>query len=160
MKRVTAVLMCSVVILSGLTATASPAGVQPFVSARFSCTTTLAVWPGSGSATCRGEITGVGILRGSPVACVLACDFLAAIDSYGETCVGNGPPVVGSYEGEMFVNGVSIGTFNWVRVGTTLHFVLPGTVRGEGVFIPAPPIPTCAAPGPVTVNIHGRIHAI
>ena len=68
------------------------------------------------------------------------------------TVVGATPPFVGSQNSDA-------AEFSWMRLGfvTVVVFGGPGPTRGGGVaaFVPMPPLPTCAAPGPLTAHIVG-----
>lgn len=171
MKKIA--LLLSVALVAG-------AFVLPAAPARASfaggatCDVTLDVWPTTAtranSTDCVGEALGVssdmsqsaakscGIhVWGPPPQYDFDCDLWASIAAYNETCVGPLPPPLGTASGTLTVDGRDEGGYNWLRVGLTAIIVpvAPGTSAGVAAFVPHPPIPTCAAPGPLLATVVG-----
>jgi hypothetical protein len=96
-----------------------------------------------------------------PPPSVSPCQFEASIDAYNEVCVANLPPLFGTASGRLYVDGGDVGGYNWLRIGLTAILVplAPGTSAGVAAFLPLPPIPTCAAPGPLTAEVVGAAAA-
>lgn len=178
MKKI-ALLLSAGLVAGALVLPATPAHAT-FAGAA-TCDVTLDIWPTTAtranSSSCTGTAVGVattipGIPPVPPVppppppplaTCPHAgvpptqCTFEATVGAYNETCVGPLPPPVGTASGNLIVDGTPQGTYNWLRVGLTavLVPVAPGTSVGVAAFLPHPPIPTCAAPGPLTATVVG-----
>lgn len=133
------------------------------------CDVTLGVWPTtttlSNSTDCTGSAYGTDgsvslscLVTGTPPSVSAGCSFDASVSHYLEVCgPGGTPPPIGTADGTLTVNGTNQGGYNWVRVGLTavLVPVAPGSSAGVAAFVPHQPIPTCAAPGPLTATVVG-----
>lgn len=158
MKKIA--MLLSVGLLAGaLVLPAAPAHARPFAGAA-KCDVTLSVWPSPNGAggSCDGTAFGVDV--GASATCLPpgGCTFSASVDHYNETCAPGGQlPPVGTADGTLTVNGNNEGGYNWLRVGLTavLVPVAPGTSAGVALFQPHLPLPTCAAPGPLTATVVG-----
>jgi hypothetical protein len=153
-KKITALLVMGLIVGS----IAAPAAqARPFAGLAV-CNTDTFEWPGSGSTACRGTATGVDVA--SPTSPVVQGSLVANVDSYGETCTLLGePPLIGTANGTLEVNGNDAGTFSWTRVGV-LAILNPaqGDAAAVAAFVPHFPgttIPTCAQPQPITATVAG-----
>ena len=127
---------------------------------QFSCEPNFPAWPilGGGGFVCDGEAAGVGVVGDVAINCLPDCTFEAYIDSVNETCVPHPEPSqIGSYSGRMYIDDVFVGTFNWLRFGTEIVFVPPGTLEGRASFIPLPPLGTCTFPYPTDITVVGEV---
>ena len=156
MKKILAVLGAASMImgLTVLSASAAPAG-----SVNFTCDMTY-YSPGSGSAHCEGLATGVVVSGSTVIPCLPSCPLDAYISSYSELCIVDEAPLVGFYSGEIYVDGIRMGSFTWLRVGVSVTFTNDGELRGQAAWAPVTvPIPTCPSPGPLAVKVTGHFHA-
>lgn len=164
MKRIIVVLAV-IGMLAAALLPASPAQAQTAGVGLAGCQVNLAVWPGSGSndpcgagsLPTDGKVTGVIIDNGTPLSCLPSCSFEASVDSYGEECFQNEPPLIGDAAGTMDINGGQLTpSYEWARVGLTAVITTAGpTGAGVAAFLPVPPLPTCAAPGALTAHVIG-----
>lgn len=145
-RRIFAMLVTTISLFPpfGAVAQADPVG-----GIYFECEMGIPEWPAlfGGPVQCDGTITGVGVVGGEVITCVVACDFAASISDFTELCLFGGPPPHGIYDGFIYINGLPIGSFRWLRAGTAITFAPPGTLQGEGIFAPLPPIGTCVPGG-------------
>ena len=161
-------LVAVVAIIGAMLLPGTPASAAQAGKLAAACQVTLA-WPGSGSTTCGDgklpdEGLAVGVLAPSYV-CLPSCDFVASVDSYSEECFAGEPPLLGNANGTFFLNGNPAADYDWVRVGAdavvTLNEVGPSqtpTGGGTAMFVPEPPLGTCAAPNPAMVaHVSGEV---
>jgi hypothetical protein len=153
--------------------------VLPAASARagysgvFECDVVYDVWPttttSSNSQSCSGFTVGAMTNPTGTCATISAsapppnvrfdgCSFeMFPGGYYNETCVGSILPPLGLFGGTMSVDGGSQqATYSALRVGLVVLFV-PPMVSGIAVWVPHPPIPTCAAPGPLNASMAGHV---
>ena len=163
-------LLVVVVVGAGVLLPAVPA--QAGYSGVFECDTIYnGPWPGSGGSNpCSGFTVGAmtnptdtcGTLSASAPPVFVrfdGCSFEMSI-SYNDPCIGILPPPLGTFSGQINVDGGrQSASYNALRVGLKVLFVpiAPGRVLGEAVWIPHPPLPTCAAPGPLWVTMVGEV---
>ena len=173
-------LLCMAVIASAFVLPTAPAHASYAGAA--TCDVTLSVWPTTSTQSnptpCVGVTAGakceVGVGFPPPSADVdcavdggctvsvgpitVVCSFSASVDHYSEVCGPQGTlPPLGTADGTLTVGTENVGSYNWLRVGLTavLVPVAPGTSAGVAAFVPHTPLPTCAAPGPLTATVVG-----
>ena len=158
MKKI-AMLLSMGLIAGAMVLPAAPAHAA-FVGAG-TCEAHLSVWPtsaGTDGDCSGGTLPNVVVGANTGGQTCAPCAFTASVVHYNETCGPQGTlPPLGTADGTLFADGTPQGTYNWLRVGLTavLVPVAPGTSAGVAAFLPHPPLPTCAAPGPLSASVVG-----
>ena len=157
--RKTAALLVMGFLGAALVAPALPAWAG--YSGSFQCDLTYDVWPGAGwlsnSTACSGVTVGVATNPSGPCA---TCTYQMTVDHYNEPCVSAAPvPAVGQFGGRITISSGQWADYEALRAGQAILFtaIAPTTVTGTAVWVPHPPLPNCAAPGPLTVSITGQV---
>ena len=179
MKKKLISLAVASLVLGALILPATSAHAATAGAAAGTCQVTLPTWPtpAGGGPTCGNgslqgpagpsvPVPGVAIgafLPGGPI-CLPTCTFSASVVNYAEGCQAGEPPLTGTADGTLFLNGTPVATYEWTRVGLTavivVHPIPASTVSaGAGVaaFLPLPPLPTCANPGSLTAQVVGAV---
>ena len=158
--RRTAVLLITGLLGAALIAPAAPA--RAGYSGSFQCDVTYDVWPGAGwlsnSTACSGVTVGAAT---NPSGTCASCPYEMTFDHYSEPCVSSAPvPVLGQFGGRITVSSSQWADYEALRAGQSILFtaIAPTTVAGTGAWVPHPPLPNCAAPGPLPVSITGQVY--